>query len=115
VPKKNHLLIFFIIPILFFTLIVSGCDLGFGIKIATGIGKLYFDSTDPFIYGETYVDSIHIGYLKPLERVSTFVALDFDHEVWVQCGNGIEYRWTFKAPFTASQVIPLFLENAIKK
>jgi len=115
VYSKSTVLLISFIAIFFFASIISGCNLGFGIKIDSGIGKLYFDSLDPEIYGEVYVDSIHIGYLKPLDRVSTFVALDFDHEVWVQCGNGVEYRWIFRAPFTGSQVIPLSLENTLKK
>ena len=103
-----------VISLLLFIFILSGCDLGFGIKLSTGIGKLYFDSYDPLIYGDVYVDSIHIGYLEPYGRVSTFVALDFDHEVWVQCGHGIEYRWKFRAPFFASEIIPLTLETIIE-
>ena len=113
--KKSIIKAIFIALILVFFVTLAGCDfLGFGVRVSTGIGKLFFDSADPLVYGEVYVDSIHIGYLKPFDRISTFVALDFDHEVWIQSSYGVEYRWKFRAPFTASQIIPLTLDTIIR-
>jgi hypothetical protein len=114
--SKKRIIAVIIIALLLMILITgSGCDfLGFGVRVSTGIGKLFFDSTDPLVYGEVYVDSIHIGYLKPFDRISTFVALDFDHEVWIRSSYGVEYRWKFRAPFTASQIIPLTLNAIIR-
>jgi len=113
--KKSIIKAIFIALLLVFFVTLAGCDfLGFGVRVSTGIGKLFFDSADPLVYGEVYVDSIHIGYLKPFDRISTFVALDFDHEVWIQSSYGVEYRWKFRAPFTASQIIPLTLDTIIR-
>lgn len=113
--KKSMVKAIFIALLLVFFVTLAGCDfLGFGVRVSTGIGKLFFDSADPLVYGEVYVDSIHIGYLKPFDRISTFVALDFDHEVWIQSSYGVEYRWKFRAPFTASQIIPLTLDTIIR-
>ena len=113
--KKSIIKAIFIALLLVFFVTLAGCDfLGFGVRVSTGIGKLFFDSADPLVYGEVYVDSIHIGYLKPFDRISTFVALDFDHEVWIQSSYGVEYRWKFRAPFTASQIIPLTLDAIIR-
>jgi len=114
-PREKTQFVALIVLLTIFIFFISGCDLfNFGVRLSTGIGKLYFDSADPLVYGEVYVDSIHIGYLKPFGRVSTFVALDFDHEIWIQSSYGAEYRWKFRAPFTASQIIPLTLDTAIK-
>ncbi|NLJ49278.1 MAG: hypothetical protein GX428_06805 [Candidatus Atribacteria bacterium] len=113
--KKRIVAVIIIVLLLMFLIIGSGCEfLGFGVQVTTGIGKIFFDSADPLVYGEVYVDSIHIGYLKPFDRISTFVALDFDHEVWIRSNYGAEYRWKFRAPFTASQIIPLTLDTVIK-
>lgn len=113
--KKSIIKAIIIALLLVFFVTLAGCDfLGFGVRVSTGIGKLFFDSADPLVYGEVYVDSIHIGYLKPFDRISTFVALDFDHEVWIQSSYGVEYRWKFRAPFTASQIIPLTLDTIIR-
>ena len=113
--KKRILIVILIALLLSFLITNSGCDfLGFGVKVSTGIGKLFFDSVEPLVYGDVYVDSIHIGYLEPYGRISTFVALDFDHEVWIQSSYGAEYRWKFRAPFAASQIIPLTLDTTIR-
>ncbi|MEI6157108.1 MAG: hypothetical protein WCP87_01930 [Atribacterota bacterium] len=112
--KKTKNIIILIILVFTLSMMGSGCNLGFGVKLDTSIAKMFFDSTQPEISGEVYLDSIHIGYLDPLGRVSSFAALDFDHEVRVEnIATGKIYRWVFQAPFHAAEIIPLEMKDII--
>ena len=61
--SKKRIIAVIIIALLLMILITgSGCDfLGFGVRVSTGIGKLFFDSTDPLVYEGVFVDSVNIG------------------------------------------------------
>ena len=105
---SKSILIVILIALLLVLITVSGCDFWFWCRLVLESVNYSSILLIHWSMDEVYVDSIHIGYLKPFDRISTFVALDFDHEVWIRSSYGAEYGGNLEHLYSL-QIIPLTL------